>query len=188
VPTQTKPDNPVAELEDRLRELERQHRHANDAIRSAGRRTRDIAARQQQIAVAVVSEDPEAVAENEQLEETLLIETRREATAKSAADQLARMIAEAKEDLAEAKRREHRLAAKRLAEDRYALEEDAEAQMAALRNTLDQLKTLDGRHRQELQAGGREAYGMDVLVWNSNLQAWLRTRLAGFVGATPKHQ
>jgi small-conductance mechanosensitive channel len=188
VPTQTKPDNPVAEIEDRLRELERQHRRAEDAIRTADQRIREIATRQHQIAVAVVSEDPEAAQENEQLEETLLIETRRAATAKSAAQQLTRRIGEAKEDLAEAKRQVHRQHAKRLAEDRYALEEEAEAQITALSNTLGQLKALDARQRHALSQGGVEQGDMDALVWNSNLQAWLRTRLAGFVGATPKHQ
>jgi hypothetical protein len=40
-------------------------------------------------------------------------------------------------------RREHLAAYYRLAADRYALEEEAEAQMAALLNTLEELKRID---------------------------------------------
>ena len=85
MPAETKPReaNRAGELEDRLSTLGQQRRLAADAITAATQRVEEIVARQQQIAVAVVSEDEEAVTENEQLEEALLIENRRRATARS---------------------------------------------------------------------------------------------------------
>ena len=85
MPAETKPReaNRAGELEDRLSTLGQQRRLAADAITAATQHVEEIVARQQQIAVAVVSEDEEAVTENEQLEEALLIENRRRATARS---------------------------------------------------------------------------------------------------------
>jgi hypothetical protein len=182
VPTQTKPEQTPGE---RLSELEQQRRQAADAITLAEQRTEEIATRQQQIAVAVVSEDAEAIAENEQLEEALLIERRRAATAKSAAQQLGVLIAEAKEDLAADKRRGHLEAAAQLAHERYDLEAQAEQEMRLLLRTLSELEHLDRRHCQELRAGGLQT-PTEPLGWM--VEAWLLTRLAGWVSENPRHQ
>jgi predicted Zn-dependent protease len=185
VTTKTKPEERVGELEERLSELEQQRRQAADAITLAEQRTEEIATRQQQIAVAVVSEDAEAVAENEQLEEALLIERRRAATAKSAAQQLDALIAGAKEDLAADKRRGHLEAAAQLAHERYDLEAQAKQEMRLLLKTLCELEHLDRRHCQELRAGGLQT-PTEPLGWM--VEAWLLTRLAEWVSENPRHQ
>jgi hypothetical protein len=182
VPTQTKPEQTLGE---RLSELERQRLQAAAAITLAEQRTEEIATRQQQIAVAVVSEDAEAVAEDEQLEETLLLERRRAATARSAAKQLDALIAGAKEDLAADKRRGHLEAAKHLAHERYDLEAQAEQEMRLLLKTLSEFEHLDRRHCQELRLGGVEP-PKEPLAWT--LEPWLLTRLAGWVRENPSHQ
>lgn len=182
MPTQTQPERT---LEERLSTLERQRRQAADAIALAGQRTEEIAARQQQIAVAVVSEDEEAVTENEHLEEALLLENRRRATARSAAQQLDAQLEQAKEALAEEKRREHLHRAADLARERYALEAKAEEETGALLATLSELEQLDRRHCHEMRLGGVEP-PTEPLGWM--VQEWLLTRLAGWVSENPRHQ
>ena len=180
--TQTKPEQTPAE---RLSELEQQRRQAADAITLAEQRTEEIATRQQQIAVTVVSEDEEAVTENEQLEEALLLERRRAVTARSAAEQLGEQIYQAKEELAEEERRGHLRQAAQLARERYEIEAQAEQEMRLLLKTLSELEHLDRRHCQELRAGGLQA-ATDPLGWM--VEAWLLTRLAGWVSENPRHQ
>ena len=182
MPTQTKPEQTPGE---HLSELEQHRRQAADAITLAEKRTEEIATRQQQIAVAVVSEDAEAVAENEQLEEALLIERRRAATAKSAAQQLGVLIAEAKEALAADKRRGHLAQAAHLARERYGIEVQAEEEISRLLATLSELEQLDRRQCQELRAGGAE-HPTQPFGWT--VEAWLLTRLAGWVSENPRHQ
>ena len=185
MPTKTKPEERVGELEDRLSELEQQRRQAADAITLAEQRTEEIAARQREIAVAVVSEDEEAVTENEQLEEALLIERRRAATASSAAEQLDARIEQVKEALAEEKRRGHLRQAAQLARERYGIEVRAEEDSGRLLATLSELEQLDRRHCQELRAGGLQT-PTQPLGWM--VEAWLLTRLAGWVSENPRHQ
>jgi hypothetical protein len=182
VPTQMKPEQTLGE---RLSELEQQRRQAADAITLAEQRTEEIATRQQQIAVTVVSEDEEAVTENEQLEEALLLERRRAVTARSAAEQLGEQIDQAKEELAEEERRGHLRQAAQLARERYEIEAQAEQEMRLLLKTLSELGHLDRRHCQELRAGGLQA-PTDPLGWM--VEAWLLTRLAGWVSENPRHQ
>jgi hypothetical protein len=182
VPTQTKPEQTPGE---RLSELEQQRRQAADAITLAEQRTEEIATRQQQIAVAVVSEDAEAAAENERLEEALLIERRRVATARSAAEQLDALIAEAKEDLVSESRREHLEQAAELARERYGIEVQAEEEISRLLAALCELEQLDRRHCHEIRLGGVEP-PTEPLGWM--VQEWLLTRLAGWVSENPRHQ
>ena len=182
MPTQMKPEQTLGE---RLSELEQQRRQAADAITLAEQRTEEIATRQQQIAVAVVSEDAEAAAENERLEEALLIERRRVATARSAAEQLDALIAEAKEALAAEKRRGHLEQAAELARARYGIEVQAEEEISRLLATLSELEQLDRRQCQELRSGGAE-HSTQPFGWT--VEAWLLTRLAGWVSENPRHQ
>jgi uncharacterized membrane protein YccC len=184
VPAETKPANRTGELQERLGTLEQQ-RQAADAITLAEQRTEEIATRQQQIAVAVVSEDAEAVAENERLGEVLLIENRRRATARSAAEQLDAQIEQAKEELATEKRREHLDRAADLARERYALEARAEEDISRLRATLSGLEQLDRLHCQHLRWGGMEPPN-EPLSWT--VEPWLLTRLAEWVNENPRHQ
>jgi uncharacterized membrane protein YccC len=186
MPTKTKkPENRTGELEEHLSDLEQKRRLAGDAVTGATRRIEEIAARQQEIAVAVVSEAPEAVAENEQLEETLLLENRRRATARSAAQQLDAQLEQAKEALAEEKRREHLERAADLARKRYALESRAEEDISRLLATLSELEQLDRRHCHEMRLGGVEP-PTEPLGWM--VEEWLLTRLAAWVSENPRHQ
>jgi uncharacterized membrane protein YccC len=186
MPTKTKkPENRTGELEEHLSDLEQKRRLAGDAVTGATRRIAEIAARQQEIAVAVVSGDEGALVENEQLEETLLLENRRRATARSAAQQLDAQLEQAKEALAEEKRREHLERAADLARKRYALESRAEEDISRLLATLSELEQLDRRHCQELRAGGLQT-PTEPLGWM--VEEWLLTRLAAWVSENPRHQ
>jgi uncharacterized membrane protein YccC len=129
--------------------------------------------------------DPEAVAENELLEETLLIENNRRKTARSAAGQLDGQIARAKEDLAADKRRGHLQRAADLARERYTLEVKSEEDISRLLATLSELEQLDRRHCRELRLGGTEP-PREPLAWT--LEPWLLTRLGGWVRENPSHQ
>jgi chromosome segregation ATPase len=181
MPTQEKQANHTAELEEHLSALEQQRRLAGEAVTGAARRIEEIAARQQEIAVAVVSGDEGAIAENEQLEKTLLIENNRRKTARSAAEQLDQQIAQAKEALAGAKREGHRQRAADLARERYALEARAEANMDALLGTLTELATLDGRQRRQRHLAGREQAHAEHPL-DRTLYDWLSARLGGVHG------
>jgi len=183
--TKEKPEVQAGGLQERIRVLEQQRQQAAGAITLARQRAEEVAARQQEIAVAVVSEDEEAVSENEQLEETLLLENRRRATARSAAQQLGAQIVQAKENLAEAKRREHLERAAELARERREIEARAEEDISRLLATLSELEQLDRRHCQEMRLGGTEPPG-EPLAWT--LEPWLLTRLGGWVRENPSHQ
>jgi uncharacterized membrane protein YccC len=186
MPTKTKkPENRTGELEEHLSDLEQKRRLAGDAVTGATRRIAEIAARQQEIAVAVVSGDEGALVENEQLEETLLLENRRRATARSAAQQLDAQLEQAKEALAEEKRREHLERAADLARKRYALESRAEEDISRLLATLSELEQRDRRHCHEMRLGGVEP-PTEPLGWM--VEEWLLTRLAAWVSENPRHQ
>jgi len=147
----------------------------------AEQRAEEIIARQRQIAVAVTAGNKEAATEDEQLAEALLLENRRRATARSARDQLGAEIEEAKEALAAEQQRVHLDAFNRLAEDRYALEQEAEQRMASLLHTLGELQRLDGRQRRQgFKAGRDNAHGEHPVRFM--LAEWLGARLGGTDG------
>jgi hypothetical protein len=187
MPTKTKEKTAdrTAELQDKLRGLEKQHQHAAAALMEARERAEEIAARQQEIAVAVISGEAAAVRENDQLEEALLLENRRRETARSAAKQLKARLEEANEDLAAEARRIHLERAGQLAGERYALEARAEEDVGRLLATLSELERLDRRHCQEMRLGGAEPPN-EPLAWT--LEPWLLTRLSGWVRENPNHQ
>ncbi len=164
-----------------LRELAQQRQQAAGAITLAKQRAEEIIARQQQLAVAATAGDKEAATEDEQLAEALLLENRRRATARNARDQLDESIKEAKEALAAEQRRVHLDAFNRLAEDRHALEEEAEARMASLLHTLNELQRLDVRQRQQgFKAGRDNAHSEHPIRFM--LAEWLGARLGGTAG------
>jgi hypothetical protein len=85
------------------------------------------------------------------------------------------------DDLADEERHEHLAAYYRLDADRYALEEEAEAQLAALLNTLEELKRIDVRQRQQSTRAGRpNAHGEHPIRFL--LADWLGARLGGVEG------
>lgn len=154
--TKEKTAERTAELQGKLRELERQHQHAAAALIEARERAEEIAARQREIAVAVISGEAAAVRENDQLEEALLLENRRRETARSAAKQLLAQIEQTKKDLDAEERRIHLEQAAELAHERYTLEERAEEEIGALFATLSELGRLDQRQRAKLRQAGKE--------------------------------
>jgi hypothetical protein len=186
VPTQTKkPENRTGVLEERIHTLQQQRQRASDAITEAEDASSEIKERQDSIAVAVVAQEPAAAEEMASLDEALLLETRRAAVGRTAAQQLDAQLEKAKENLAEEKRREHLDRAADLARERYALEARAEEDISHLLATLSELEQLDRRHCQELRAGGLQT-PTEPLGWM--VEEWLLTRLAGWVSENPRHQ
>ncbi len=180
MPTKTKgkKGNLVARLEEELRHLEEQRERAAGAILEADNEASEIKRRQDEIAVAAVSEEPEALEEMATLEESLLVATRRAGVARSAASQLAEQIEQAREDLAEAEREVHREAFDKLAGERARLEASIEEQMTGLLDALGELQTLDQAQRQEAyRAGVGDAYATHILAYT--VRAWLVSRLGG---------
>ena len=185
MPTKSKKaEGRAGRLEARLRGLEQQRLRASQQIREAENEHSLIKERQDAIAVAVVAQESAAVEEMTTLEEALLLETRRAAVRRTAAQQLDAKIAQAKEDLAEENRREHLDRAVDLARERYALEGRAEEDISRLLATLSELEQLDRRHCQELRLGSVEPPN-EPLAWT--IEPWLLTRLGGWVRENPSH-
>ena len=107
------------------------------------------------------------------------------ADAEMAEKQLDAQLEQAEEALAEEKRREHLEQAAELARERYGIEVQAEEEISRLLATLSELEQLDRRQCQELRAGGAE-HPTQPFGWT--LEAWLLTRLAGWVSENPRHQ
>ncbi len=105
--TKSKARDETAQIEERLHALEQQRQRASDAILEAKNEASEIKKRQDELAVAVISEEAAAVSEMGELEDALLTATRRASVARSALGQLEAEISQAKEDLAEAERQEH---------------------------------------------------------------------------------
>jgi hypothetical protein len=180
-----KPENRTGVLEERIHTLEQQRQRASDAITEAEDACSEIKERQDAIAVAVVAQESAAVEEMATLDEALLLETRRAAVGRTAAQQLDAHLEQAKEALAEEKRREHLERAADLARERYDLEARAEENVGRLLATLSELEHLDRRQCQELRAGGLQT-PTEPLGWM--VEEWLLTRLAGWVSENPRHQ
>jgi chromosome segregation ATPase len=84
----------VAEIDAEIARLEDQLKQARDAATAASRRMVAVGDRQNELAIAIVGGDEEAARQNEELEEILVVETRRQATASSAVSQLQALIGE----------------------------------------------------------------------------------------------
>ncbi len=183
-PTKTKAKDRTGEIEERLADLEQKRQRAADAIREADNEAAEIKRRQDEIAVAAVSEEPEAVEEMGVLEETLLLATRRAGVARRACAQLAERIEQTRGDLAAAEREGHREAFDRLAKERRGLEEQLEEQLGALLEGLTRLRDLDQAQRLESYAAGQaDAFATHVLA--DTVANWLAGRLGGHGGFLP---
>lgn len=121
------PKERVHALDDELASLEERRERASGAIRDADNELSRIKARQDAIAVAVIAEDDSAVSENTDLEERLIIATRRANVARSACSQLEQRISEAKAEREKAVRDVHTESYHDLARRRYQLEKKIEA-------------------------------------------------------------
>ncbi len=186
MPTKTKgkKGDLAARLEEELRHLEEQRERAAGAILEADNEAAEIKRRQDEIAVAAVSEEPEAVEEMATLEEALLVATRRGGVARSAVGQLEGQIERAREDLAEAEREVHRERFEELGRERRALEERLEEQLGVFLGGLAELRDLDQRQRQEsYEAGVGDAFARSPL--GDVVGAWLSSRFGGAGGYLP---
>ncbi len=186
MPTKTKgkKGNLVARLEEELRHLEEQRERAAAAILEADNEASEIRRRQDEIAVAAVSEEPEALEEMATLEEALLVATRRGGVARSAVGQLEEQIERAKEDLAEEHKRSARERFEELGRERHALEERIETQLGTLLEGLAELRDLDQAQRLESYASGQaDAFATHVLA--DTVANWLAGRLGGHGGFLP---
>ncbi len=176
MPTKTR--SKTAKLETEIAALEEQRQRAADAILSADNELHEVKGRQDELAVAVIAEEKEAVSEMASLEEALLVATRRASVARSAVAQLEEQIERARQDLAEAEREVHREAFDKLAGERVRLEARIEEQMSGLLDALGELQTLDQAQRQEAYlAGVGDAYATHMLAYT--VRAWLVSRLGG---------
>ncbi len=174
----------LGSLEEQLRHLEQQRERAAGAILEADNETSEIKRRQDEIAVAAVSEEPEAVEEMATLEESLLVATRRAGVARSAVGQLEGQISRAREDLAEAEREVHRARFEEMGRERHALEERLEEQLGAFLEGLAELRDLDHRQRLEsYEAGVGDAFARSPL--GDVVGAWLSSRFGGAGGYLP---
>ncbi len=179
MPTKTrKPGDRTDEIAGRIRDLEHKRERAASMVLEADNEASGIKRRQDEIAVAAVSEEPEALEEMATLEESLLVATRRAGVARSAVGQLEEQIERAREDLDEAEREAHREAFDKLAGERARLEASIEEQMTGLLDALGDLQTLDQAQRQEAYlAGVGDAYATHILAYT--VRAWLVSRLGG---------
>ncbi len=185
MPTKTKGrQDEVARLGEELRRLEEQRERAAGAILESDGEVSEIKRRQDEIAVAAVSEEPEALEEMGVLEEALVVATRRGGVARSAVGQLEEQIERAREDLAEAEREVHRERFEEMGRERHALEERLEEQLGTLLEGLAELRDLDQRQRLEsYEAGVGDAFARSPL--GDVVGAWLSSRFGGAGGYLP---
>jgi chromosome segregation ATPase len=174
----------LGSLEEQLRRLEEQRERASGMVLEADNEASEIKQRQDSIAVAAVSEEPEALEEMATLEEALLVATRRGGVARSAVGQLEEQIERAREDLAEAEREVHRERFEEMGRERHALEERLEEQLGAFLGGLAELRDLDHRQRLEsYEAGVDDAFARSPL--GDVVAAWLSSRFGGAGGFLP---
>ncbi|MDP9477477.1 MAG: hypothetical protein M3R38_17635 [Actinomycetota bacterium] len=174
----------LGSLEEQLRRLQQQRERAAAAILEADNEAAEIKRRQDEIAVATVSEEPQAVEEMATLEEVLLVATRRGGVARSAVGQLEEQIEQAREDIAEANRSVHRERFEEMGRERHALEEQLEEQLGTLLEGLAELRDLDQRQRLEsYEAGVGDAFARSPL--GDVVGAWLSSRFGGAGGYLP---
>ncbi len=185
MPTKTrKPEDRTDEIAGRIRDLEHKRERAASMVLEADNEAAEIKRRQDAIAVAAVSEEPEALEEMASLEEALLVATRRASVARSAVAQLEEQIGRAREDLAEANRSAHRERFEELGRERHALEERIEEQLGTLLEGLAELRDLDHRQRLEsYEAGVGDAFARSPL--GDVVGAWLSSRFGGAGGYLP---
>ncbi len=185
MPTKTrKPGNRTDEIAGRIRDLEHKRERAASMVLEADNEAAEIKRRQDEIAVAAVSEEPEALEEMGVLEETLLTAVRRGGVARSAVEQLGAQIEQAKEDLVEEHKRIARERFEELAKERHALEERLEEQLGTLLGGLAELRDLDQAQRLESYAAGQaDAFATHVLA--DTVANWLAGRLGGHGGFLP---
>ncbi len=174
----------LGSLEEQLRRLEQKRERAAGMVLDADNEAAEIRRRQDEIAVAAVSEEPEALEEMASLEEALLVATRRSGVARSAAAQLEEQIGQTREDLAEAERAVHRQRFEEMGRERHALEERLEEQLGTLLEGLAELRDLDQRQRLEsYEAGVGDAFARSPL--GDVVGAWLSSRFGGAGGYLP---
>jgi chromosome segregation ATPase len=144
----------VNAIDEEISRLEGQLRHARDAATAAGQRLADVTRRQDELAIDIVSGSEEAAKENEELEQVVLIESRRRATANSAVTQLRGLIEEQRAARKEAVKGVEAARAAEKADVARELAKTIDERLEGLGEVLDSIvSTMEIRRQMQLKAG-----------------------------------
>jgi hypothetical protein len=171
-------------LADRLRDLEARRQRAAEAIREAKNEAAEIRSRQDALAVAVVAEDEEAMRKMADLQDDLLVATRRAEVARIAVPKLGEEITRTEKEHAEAVRHIHLAEAEEYVRERHEIEAELESAMNVLLERLENLKRVDKLQRQQLYRAGDE-YAFARHQVDRTIASWLTSKLSGAKGYLP---
>lgn len=170
----------AAEVERLEGEVERLDGQLKSACQSAGEAEEELAAiraRRKELGLAAFQEDEEAVEELAELRARAASAEETIEVSRGAVEQLERLLEEAEEQLAEAKRGLHRQRYDEIAGERYALGEEIEAVADRFAAGLDRLSDLDGEQYTEGRAGGLDpSYDAHDLI-----RGWLSSRFREYL-------
>jgi chromosome segregation ATPase len=170
------PEERVGELDKELTTLHEQLERAQGIIGEADSEKRRIEERQDEIAVAVISEDEAAQEEHSELVDELVVQTRRASTARVAVGKLEEQIAATKALKDKAVSEVHRERFNELARERGHVEAEIEEAMSAL---LDGITELADIHSKQI----REAQGVGTSFGQSVAGQSLQSRVQSYLGA-----
>src|SRR3712207_4527982 len=171
-------------LADRLRDLQARRQRAAEAIREANNEAAEIRSRQDALAVAVVAEDEESTKKMADLQDSLLMATRRVEVSRIAVSKLREEIARTEKEHSEAVRQSHLAEAEEYARKRHEIEAQIEGAMNVLLERLEDLKRVDNLQRQQLyRAGDEYAYARHQV--ERTIASWLTSKLGGAKGYLP---
>jgi hypothetical protein len=171
-------------LADRLRDLEARRQRAAEAIREAKNEAAEIRSRQNALAVAVVAEDEESTKKMADLQDDLLVATRRAEVARIAVPKLEEEIARTEKEHSEAVRHIHLAEAEEYVRERHEIEAELENAMNVLLERLENLKRVDKLQRQQLYRAGDE-YAFARHQVDRTIASWLTSKLSGAKGYLP---
>ena len=171
-------------LADRLRDLQARRQRAAEAIREANNEAAQIRSRQDALAVAVVAEDEESTKKMADLQDSLLMATRRAEVSRIAVSKLGEEIARTEKEHSEAVRYIHLAEAEEYARERHEIAAQVEGAMDLLLERLEDLKRVDNLQRQQLYRAGDE-YAFARHQVDRAIASWLTGKLGGAKGYLP---
>src|SRR3712207_5568157 len=171
-------------LADRLRDLQARRQRAAEAIREANNEAAEIRSRQDALAVAVVAEDEESTKKMADLQDSLLMATRRVEVSRIAVSKLGEEIARTEKEHSEAVRHTHLAEAEEYARERHEIAAEIEGAMDLLLERLEDLKRVDNLQRQQLYRAGDE-YALVRHQVDHTIASWLTGKLGGAKGYLP---
>jgi hypothetical protein len=171
-------------LADRLRDLQARRQRAAEAIREANNEAAEIRSRQDALAVAVVAEDEESMKKMADLQDSLLVATRRVEVSRIAVSKLGEEIARTEKEHSEAVRHIHLAEAEEYARKRHEIAAEIEGAMDFLLERLEDLKRVDNLQRQQLYRAGDE-YALVRHQVDHTIASWLTSKLGGTKGYLP---